>query len=514
MPRPPPGIGQALEGWLRTARAGPLKSHKPHLKPGSQPVHNTPTSHGLHTSRPATSATVVTNTTPPSASRWSSAARSWFKLVTDGVFTTIKSSAYAHPHGPYRATRLPANSRSFAQSTTRHFATRGSSRPSLGPVASKQVVQRSTAHSVGLSNARGFASGAGQGVWSNIVVNVPLGLRALGNQCDVVDQRKWKNAKRDVRRRHKEQMQARESSVVKALPVGLFLSKKEEFDEYFASIRQQPIDTCSEEEQDRLPVCLVVRAEPYLDLVGDYEDSSSASSSSSRLLPPEVVSHFQTITSAYTKHACRIKSLHDNLVRSGAFDDPATQTSAVVWRDHDGREVKEVHVCFGPRWTVGDVRNAVGEWLLDPSWCRVVDLEQQEKDKLRDVLFDVEADEEASLGSDLIQQLNEDDDERSDRVHQGVANTFILPAVDLSSAQSLELSPPSSTSESIIWDDMSSDQPSFNSTWYADDDAVIQPSPWTEPSTPPTTPSYEQGLYDFLHQLDVAQSRLYFNSHL
>ncbi|KAK4053735.1 hypothetical protein OIV83_001391 [Microbotryomycetes sp. JL201] len=495
MPRPPPGIGQALEGWLRSARAGPVKLRH---KPTAHPLRNTQIEHALHTSRSASSSSATKRSPPP---HWTTAARSWLKLVTDGVFATIKTSAYSHPHGPYRGARLPSNETTFAQ--TRRFATVRHTRPSLGPLASKQLALRSTALTVGLGNARGFASGAGQGVWSNIVANVPLGLRALGNEVGVLDDRKWNNVKRVARQRHKKQLHKNQSKVARALPTGLFLSKRDEFDQFFiATTQSSKEDQPSTGISDRLPVCLIVRAEPDLTFAGEYESDPA----DLRLLSPGVVSHFQTITSAYTKHARRIKALHDNLIRAGAFDDPATRTSAVVWRDYDGREIKEVHVSFPLGWTVGDVRNAVGDWLLDSRWCTVIDLEHQEQTKMADVLFNAQDDFD-SIRSDSIHSSRAE----SEDVHFDVVNTFVLPSVDMSSAHSLQLSSPSlSSSDQLAWDQHFSDPGSASISWSVDD--VEESSPWTDhpgtdhPAAPLAT-SYEQSLHDFLHEIDLAQCR-------
>ncbi|KAK4058942.1 hypothetical protein OIO90_000388 [Microbotryomycetes sp. JL221] len=517
MPRPPPGIGQALEAWLRSARSTGIKHpHKPHNKPFS----TNPTGHSQpaawHSSHPST------NVKPGSSTHSNvvfKSAQSLLKLITDGVFGTIKSSSYNHPHGPYSSSRLVRPNQTWT--TSRGFATRSSIKPnrvSLGPSA---TTPRLATHSIGLGTARGFASGASQGVWTNIVINVPLGLRAVGHDA-VLDQRKWKRIKRQ--QTHEYVRKNKHIVTKQTLDQTLFLTKRQEFEHYFKPKQEIVTTTLLDKpsEVTRLPVVLVIQVEPDLSFVNEYDDPfESIEPSTFRILTPNVVSHFETITSTYSKHARRVKQLHDNLVRSGAFDHVGTTTSAVSWREYDGRETKQVHVVFGNGWTKGDVKNAIGQWLLydvefeRDSWFKVIDLEEQEQERRRNVLFDSEdtlssAAPHESQDFDIKSQCSDD----VCSTHQNVVDTFLLPTVNSSShsdddACSLSLSPTLS-SASIVDDNWNNDVGVYNSISTFDNftsldtSQLVDESPWSDT----VSSNYEQGLHEFLRELDLVQSRL------
>ncbi|ORY72213.1 hypothetical protein BCR35DRAFT_164668 [Leucosporidium creatinivorum] len=157
MQRAPIGLTKAFkEVWLRATSPANVRggAKLPHTKPH------------LHHSHPYPH--------PPSAPQPLSAASAnhpagaFIRSIADGVFKSIKSSSYAHPHGPYYPSRLGPRPSSFLPPRPQPARFGGGARPSFRPSTTQ----------VGLGAARNFS--AGQGAFANVVHNVPLGLRAMG----------------------------------------------------------------------------------------------------------------------------------------------------------------------------------------------------------------------------------------------------------------------------------------------------------------------------------------------
>lgn len=423
--------------WLRATTPANVRG-------GAKVPHTTP---HLHHSHPYPHAPAAPQ--PLSAASAKHPAGAFIRSITDGVFKSIKSSSYVHPKGPYSSSRLGARPSTILlrrpPAPTRFGAGSGA-RPSF---------QRPSTTQLGLGAARNFS--AGQGVFANVVQNVPLGLRTLGGVG--VDERKWKGVRRGVRKEMKREGGEQMKNVGGSR---LWMSKQAEMDLYFTA-PATVTEVASEQAQDqeelptRLPVVLIIDVEPELSFIST---SSSPSSSALldptwRLLTPSVISHFSTITTSYESHAHRIRALHHRLLDAGVFDDQETQTSLEVWRAHDGREVKEVLVTFGAEWDVRDVRNVVG-WTGGEragQWCRVIDLEEERESRMRES-------EELASASEMTATSCSEHEHDSEEIHQAISSTFILPDPYSTSdtTSSLELSPPlspspSSCDDTLSWND-------------------------------------------------------------
>lgn len=308
---------------------------------------------------------------------------------------------------------------------------------------------------LGLGSARNFSSS--QGAFANILANVPLGLRALGNEG--IDERKWKKVKRSIRSEMKKAAKKEEWSINTR---GL-LSKQQEFGMYFGTnkVQQERVESSSAES-----VVLVISVEPTLPPLASSSQFDPYSSDY-RLLPHSTLYQIQA---HYRIHAQRIHQLHESLLKAGVFDDSATQVEAVgFWDELAGKEVRQVHVTFGPNWSVRDVRLAVGEWR-EGSEC-----EGEEKwFWIRDLQVEKEEMEQAELYSLEDATPYEDDSIDSELVHNQVSTTFILPALDHSSSYSTPtISPiPSEATFSLY-----SHSPPMSPTQASDDETT---SAWQE----------------------------------
>lgn len=475
-----------------------------------------------------------------------STARSLFQSVTHGVFKSFQSSAYSHPQGPYRSSRLTPRASAPRYSVT--SATRSRARPSLHPSA---LIPRPGpgAQQLGLGSARNFSHGAGSNLFANVVANVPLGLRALGDDLlSGADDKKWKRVRHSVRNEMKIEAELKARAQAggdrqrQARLEHAFESRLAEHGRYFVvpvtEFSASTAPSAAAGAANRLPVVLSIAVEPELSFDLSEASSSTFSPSHWRVLSPSTLSHLSAITTAYDRHARRVKALHNRLWAAGVFDSPgAARVEAVSWRAWDGREIREVHVVFDPaRWDVRDVRSAVGESAAEgdggATWWRIVDLQaEKESEEKRTAVTLAQADGEElgtlAKSSASFESLSSASS-ASDRLrHDVISSTFVLPAMDhedsssscafsdydldrdttTTMTSSLDLSPPMSPS-------MTTSASSFllDSDVIEDDEASQAQREWedarqdlqtSQSQTVSMADSYADGVRDFLRDLDA-----------
>ncbi|BGP45954.1 hypothetical protein JCM10450v2_001793 [Rhodotorula kratochvilovae] len=333
--RPAPGLLASFKEVLsRTAvvetKGGASKLARPALK-FQRPI---------HLPQPGSGARHASSAAHPTS--WRAAVNSFVESVYAGTFKAVRSSATARP-GPYSASRLPprpsSSSGPFARAAPRPLTSSARARfgPSPRPHAGHSTPR--TAHA-GLGAARQFSS-AGFGVWDNVVLNAPLALRALADQCDGgIDRRKWRKETAGIRRAARTDVKGKGRA-----PAGwdAMEEKKREFERFFGAAASGAVA----EGEIAQPVTLVLAIDPDFDLaVSSASSSTSADPSTFRVLSASALDSFASITSAYSSHAHRLRVVLNRLSAAGLLD-PELRASTEVGvapagSEHAGRRVWRV----------------------------------------------------------------------------------------------------------------------------------------------------------------------------
>ncbi|GAA6045021.1 hypothetical protein NBRC10513_004836 [Rhodotorula toruloides] len=552
--RPSPGlIASAKEVFSRTTvaavsgetRGGASKLVRPALK---RP-------HGFAHSPSLPHAQVRHASTTSAPGSWRKSVEAFVECVYGGTFKALRSSVHARP-GPYTSSRLaahprPVNAR-FTHSSPRPFPPRThfglTPRPAFGHTSAR----------MGLSSARQFSTG-GFGVWDNVVLNVPLALRAAADRADEgIDGRKWKRVKREIRRatRGGEKGVGRMSAGFDAR-----MEKREEFERYFG-VQEQVAEEKQEEEKEEKPVTLLLALDPDFDL--PLPLSLSSSPDFERLLSPSLLDSLASLSRAYSTHTHRLRTIVNRLNAAGLLDPssgaygslavlrPATDG---VDEEHKGRRVWRVEFRDGlvtlsrvkrvvlaldspqpsergevphwaekvQRWTG---RNAVeageGEWW----WIvggREAAVEAEEEDVLASTppmprsFLASPTSTSTSTPSYPLSSSGDEDYAIDAAAALTVAQTFVLPSpASLScsySSSSLGEAEDAEDEEAVVWDlstSLTETEPETNdlidpaaSVWASTDDI----SPIMSGSGSTSAGSYEDELRGFLSEVDGERER-------
>lgn len=260
---------------------------------------------------------------PPAA--W----RAAIEAMYAGTFRVIRSSAKVHP-GPYSGSRAP--SRSSATSTFSTFAqasVRRAPRTHFGP--RPRSVASSGPSQVGLGSARQFSS-SGYAVFDNVVANAPLALRALADEG--LDQRRWKRIRREISKQDRAAVKGKAKAIDSRL---LAAEKRADFGRFFgADVGANALeasDAISGEAVLSEPVTLILAIDPDFELsvaaTGVDCSASTPSASSHRVLSPQLLASFETITHAYSAHAHRLQAIINRLSAAGLLD-PEIEASTFI----------------------------------------------------------------------------------------------------------------------------------------------------------------------------------------
>ncbi|KAM0756319.1 hypothetical protein T439DRAFT_321022 [Meredithblackwellia eburnea MCA 4105] len=377
-----------------------------------------------------------------------------FESITNGVFKATRSAAH-HSTGLH-STRLASrpNLLHHAVQVNRsiHYKAAGLPRKTFGPTP-RPVLSTNVAN-VGLGAARNFSSS--RPVLENIVNNVPLALRALGN-TDGIDERKWRKIRHTVRKAESTYAKGQGRS-----PISRNSAMRKEFNLFFgsdladngSSSDSAIVEDITESVEPTFaadPVILVLPLDPSIaaEAIASTSTSSLATFSDSyRLLTPAVLSFISMIDQAYGDQAHRVRALMHRLQKAGVFEDDIK-----VQLDFSGG-AKVAKFTFPLTWTRVDVLQACGHWRDGEAWFDVVGGELSPQ-RLAPVeypstpikasfdfedisspetssSFDEAENLELSLGSARASQFGSDsdsDDSFEMRLHAGVASTFVLPAI-------------------------------------------------------------------------------------
>ncbi|BGO89404.1 hypothetical protein NBRC10512_006320 [Rhodotorula toruloides] len=325
--RPSPGlIASAKEVFSRTTvaavsgetRGGASKLVRPAFKHPHGFAHSTPHSHAQ-----------VRYASTTAKSSWRKSVEEFVECVYGGTFKALRSSVHARP-GPYTSSRLtphprPVNAR-FTHSSPRPVPPR----THFGPLPRPSLGHSSTR--MGLGTARQFSTG-GFGVWDNVVLNVPLALRAAADRVDEgIDGRKWKRVKREIRR------ETRGQKGVGREPAGFDArrEKREEFERYFGVQEEQ---VAEEREKEEKPVTLILALDPDFDL--PLPLSSSSSPEIERLLSPSLLDSLASLSHAYSTHTHRLRTIVNRLNAAGLLDPSSGTHSSLAVLDPEADGVDE-----------------------------------------------------------------------------------------------------------------------------------------------------------------------------
>ncbi|GAA6013156.1 hypothetical protein JCM11491_005199 [Sporobolomyces phaffii] len=301
MVRPPPGLATSVKEVASRAlsgtKGGASKLSRPALKfqrPLRPQARNASTSSGTASSSEPT----------------------FLQLLYQGVFTSVRSAAIPRP-GPYTGQRLAARppSTPFRHAGSSSIRARPQAsrfgptpRPALYPTQTSQL---------GLGAARKFSS-SGYAVFENVVHNAPLALRALADQgSDGLDNRKWRRIRREIRRNEKTDIKGKGAIDSQRMKENI----SADFAQYFSIPAQAAEPVSLLLTLDPEMTSLVQNAGPDASRSDAVPSSSSPSEfdASYRLLPPSVLSVFQS----YSSHVHRLRGLVNRLSAAGILDDPS-----------------------------------------------------------------------------------------------------------------------------------------------------------------------------------------------
>ncbi|GAA5910955.1 uncharacterized protein JCM6883_000656 [Sporobolomyces salmoneus] len=304
MVRPPPGLVTSIKevasrAISSTTKGGASKLARPALK------FQRPT-------KPSQTRNFTTNST-------ASSEPSFFQLLYQGVFTSVKSAAIPRP-GPYTSQRLVAHSGARTSFRPRFSSSSARPRPKqqqsrFGPTPRPTLYPTQTSQ-LGLGAARKFSS-SGYAVFENVVHNAPLALRALADQGkDGLDERKWRMIRKEIRKQERTHVKGK-GAMIDSRRIKEEI--KNEFEQYFWAPHSAQI---VEEEEEEEPLSLVLVLDPEMPFTSTSSSSTLPFDPTYRLLPTSVLTTLESISQSYTSHSHHLRSLINRLLAAGLLDDP------------------------------------------------------------------------------------------------------------------------------------------------------------------------------------------------
>ena len=238
------------------------------------------------------------------------------------------------------------SARSHISKATRGTSFRPSVRYGVNRVQLKSLqspLNRSTAHSLGLQSARNFSSSTP--IFSNIVQNVPIGMRAVADRIEYgLDQRKLRKT---VKLEHMAQRLAKAQTLVKPLRYGM----AQTILEIRKDVRGQVLNDYFVPEvvtEDKVPSIQSRLVLPMMPAALDLDVEIYAPDEG--LIPSRALGSFRDFQERFTVHQARIRGIFERLFETGL--EPVVNPTV----DEFGRILIDLEC------TVTDVRQALGLW--------------------------------------------------------------------------------------------------------------------------------------------------------
>lgn len=295
-------------------------------------------------------------------------------LLGGGIFRSVRS--VHSTSSPINTIKLNNNARHFSHraSQSNRFitptfkaASRNSASKTLfsGGLRAPSIPFPAHQAHKGLGSARQFSSGSGRSFYQNIIENVPLGLRALGDQTGL-DDRKWKRDTRAISRSMRVKGGMRKIDE-KERNLGM----KKEFENYFGvvggifglTLGEEGEVPVTDHKAVQEPISLILYLTPDFNILADYlvdeeefgenlllQSLNGLGSSQFRLLQPTPLDLIQSFRDL---HAKKLSSIQANLLAAGVLEDEENLFEM---------NEKELKIIFGPNWERRDVEQVLGDY--------------------------------------------------------------------------------------------------------------------------------------------------------